>query len=383
MKLSEILERKRRDLAGMEDSALQVERSMEAAQARGEGVDPRDAVAYEARMQGIANLKAEIDEIVAVARSTARPAGEENGPARSLDAMPDGRRVDIEPLMRALRSSGNLTAGMTVCRALIQGTSTGNLGRLGALTSPVTMGVYGAVPLSLALQTIPTLLPFYAFNRIEPVTAPAMGAVQSAEGAAKTQVAIKGAQVELVLPTWQAYEKISTHALADHPEVAGAAERILTGAVLRAADAGAWTRLVAGSTAITASADAISTIVLTAATIAAAGGSGIRAIVNPLDWANVLLTRTDGSGEWLGLPPGVQMPPIVQSSGIPSGKLLVTAGDDGAFTVVRQAIDVQIGLDADDFTKNLRTMLVEGRMTSDVRNPAFSYAGDLIEVETP
>jgi hypothetical protein len=37
-----------------------------------------------------------------------------------------------------------------------------------------------------------------------------------------------------------------------------------------------------------------------------------------------------------------------------------------------------IGLDADDFTKNLRTVLVEARMVANVRNAELCYAGDLV-----
>lgn len=67
-----------------------------------------------------------------------------------------------------------------------------------------------------------------------------------------------------------------------------------------------------------------------------------------------------------------------QSSGVPAGKLLVTAGTDGAFVALRQSVETVIGLSDDDLIKNLRTVLVEGRMTPNVRNAQLSYAGDLI-----
>ena len=50
----------------------------------------------------------------------------------------------------------------------------------------------------------------------------------------------------------------------------------------------------------------------------------------------------------------------------------------GSEMCIRDRIETQIGLDADDFTKNLRTVLVEGRFAFGVRNAGLCYAGDLI-----
>lgn len=169
--------------------------------------------------------------------------------------------------------------------------------------------------------------------------------------------------------------------LDDQVGLAQAVEALLTGACLRSADADAWTAYLAGSTAIVADAtDGIVTIIKHAALIAAAGGTGIRALVNPTDYAVMLTTKAVATGNWLGLPPGVQLPEIVQSSGIPANKLLVTAGTDGAFVAFRQNIEALIGLDGNDLTLNLRTILVEGRMVPGVRNAQLSYAGTLAGV---
>ncbi len=105
---------------------------------------------------------------------------------------------------------------------------------------------------------------------------------------------------------------------------------------------------------------------------------GITALLSPTDYATMMLAKASTAGSWMGLPQGIEMPRIVQSSGMPAGKVLVTAGTDGAFVALRQQIETQIGLDGDDFTKNLRTVLVEGRFAFGVRNAGLCYAGDLI-----
>lgn len=294
-------------------------------------------------------------------------------------AVPAGRWIDAEPLRKALAHSGNWTAGETHCKSVIQGGAAGNLGGTRAQGTGVALDGYGALPLALAVQTIGIeAATQYFFNRLKPTTAPATGGKQATEGALKTRVLLEGEPVTLDLPAYTAWEKVSVQALSDQSGLLEAMESILRNAVLRAADTDAWTAYVAGGTAITPSADAVATIVRTAARVAAAGGTSVRAVLNPLDYADMMLTRVDaGSGEWLGIPPGVVMPTIVQSSGVPAGSLLVTAGVDGAFAAIRQAIAAAVGLDGDDFTRNLRTVLLEGRMNFGVRDPALAYTGDL------
>jgi hypothetical protein len=293
--------------------------------------------------------------------------------------VPKGQRIDVAPLHKALVSSGNWTAGAIELKSVIQGGGAGNLGGIRSHGTGVALDGYGAVPLVLAVQTIGVdSATQYFFNRLKPTTAPATGGKQATEGALKTRVLLEGEPVVLDLPFYTAWEKVSVQALSDQNGLLESMESILRGAVLRAADADAWTAFVAQCTAITPSADGVSTIVTTAARVAAAGGTAVRAVLNPMDYAAMMLTRVDaGSGEWLGVPPGVVLPTIVQSSGVPEGSLLVTAGVDGAFSAIRQAVGTAVGLDGDDFTRNLRTVLLEGRMNFGVRDPGLAYAGAL------
>ena len=377
-------------IAKMEDC----QHRMEVAERNGQGADPRDAETFETNRQAVLAVDVELRELQAQARSAlgAEGTGIDVMAGAGMSGIPEALgsgtpysrafvqsgRVDSSPLFRALQSSPNSTTGKIVCRALLQGVAAGNMGRTTAEGALVPLGTYGAFPLVLSVQLIPTMAGIYHYNRVEPVTPPALGAVQATEGAAKQNVALDSTPVSLTLQTWAAYEKVSLQALQDQAGLAMAVEALLVGAVLRGADAAAWTAFAAGSTAVTAQGDAVSTIVKTSALVAAAGGMGITALLSPTDYADMMLAKASTAGSWMGLPQGIEMPRIVQSSGMPAGKVLVTAGTDGAFVALRQQIETQIGLDADDFTKNLRTVLVEARIVPGVRNPALCYAGDLI-----
>lgn len=376
-------------IAKMEDATHR----MEVSERNGHGADPRDAEAFEQNRQAVLAVDVELRELGAQARTALGTEGNVDVMAGSgMSGIPEalgsggsfGRafagsgRVDSAALWRALQSSPNQTTGKIVCRALLQGGSAGNMGRTTAEGTLVPVGTYGAFPLVLSVQTIPTMAGIYHYNRVEPNSPPALGAKQATEGAAKQNVALKSTPVSLTLDTWAAYEKVSLQALQDQAGLAMAVESLLVGAVLRAADAAAWTAFAAGATAVTPETDSVSTIVKTSALVASAGGMGITALLSPIDYSEMMLQKASTAGSWMGLPQGIEMPRIVQSSGMPAGKVLVTAGTDGAFVALRQQIETQIGLDGDDFTKNLRTVLVEGRFAFGVRNAGLCYAGDLI-----
>lgn len=366
---------------------------MEVAERCGTPPSPADAEAFETARSEVLALDVELRELAMQARSTLDTTPRLDVPSLSglssldLDAPASMRaampqrvgRVDVAPLLRALHQSANRTTGAVVLRTLLQGTVAGTMGRTTQEGPLVAVGTYGAVPLVQAVQSIPVGAGIFHWNRVSPVVQPAVGGKQSTEGALKPNVQLQSTPVASTLATFAAWEKVSLQALEDQMGLAQAVESLLTGAVLRSADADAWTAYLAGCTAIVPDAtDPVATIVRTAAKIAAAGGGGIRAVLSPLDYAEMMLQKADTSGQWLGLPPGVEMPTLVQSSGVPAGKLLVTAGTDGAFVAVRSEIVATIGLADDDFTRNLRTVLVEGRMVADVRNAQLAYIGDLV-----
>jgi hypothetical protein len=373
-------------VAKMEDA----HHKMSVAERNGAGIDPADAQAFEDARQAVLACDVELRELSAEA-TRSLPSGAVD--AHAASGMPDAAAsfsasfarsmqpagsIDVSPLFRSLQASQDRTTGKIVLRTLLQGVSAGNLTRTTDDMGLVATGLYGAVPLVLAVQVVPTGGASIAWQRIEPNSAPATGGKQATEGGAKTAVALKSVPKSSILATYTAYEKVSVQALDDQAGLLQAMEAILRGAVLRAADADAWTTFLAESTAVTADADPIVTIVKTAAKVAKAGGTAIRAVVSPEDYADMMLRKADTAGSWMGLPPGVQLPAIVQSSGIPAGKLLVTSATDGAFTAMRQSIEAMVGLDGGDFLTNMRSVLVEGRMVSHVRNAELSYAGNLV-----
>ena len=80
--------------------------------------------------------------------------------------------------------------------------------------------------------------------------------------------------------------------------------------------------------------------------------------------------------------------PIVESTLVTQGEYLIGAFDK-ALLVTRQGMRIDIGLDSDDFTKNLRTILAEWRGCTIVKNNdrsafvAGTFATDIAALETP
>lgn len=376
-------------IAKMEDH----QHRMEVAERCGTPPSPADAQGFEAARSDVLTVDVELRELAAQASAQLGGGAAVRVDTRELSGLPDalgipmqgrgalaaGGRIDVGALHRALQQSTNSTTGRVVLRTLLQGVVAGNLGRTSQEGPLVAVGGYGALPLVLAVQTIPVTAGVYHWQRISAVVEPATGGKQATEGALKPNVELRSTPVTSTLATFAAWEKVSVQALEDQAGLAQAMESLLTGAVLRSADADAWAAYLAGCTAIVPDAtDPIATIVRTAAKVATAGGTGIRAVMSPLDYADMMLAKADTSGNWLGLPPGIEMPAILQSSGVPAGKLLVTASSDGAFVALRQSVEAVIGLADDDLLRNLRTMLVEGRMVAAVRNAQLAYIGDLV-----
>jgi HK97 family phage major capsid protein len=106
------------------------------------------------------------------------------------------------------------------------------------------------------------------------------------------------------------------------------------------------------------------------------------AFINPIDAANMDLKKAgSGNGQYV-LPPfttadgqRIGATAIVESDEIPVGKVLV--GDMSRFHIrMYKGKQVQIGLDGDDFSHNMRTVLVEQRLHAYVKSVdagAFVY----------
>ena len=286
-------------------------------------------------------------------------------------------------LYGAIQRSGNLTGRGTLhidARTLLTGTTAPGLvpkhDDLGAVQAQ-----FGSVPL---LGTVAFAVPInggiITYSRIKISSGAA--AKQSPEGAAKPRVVLAGDPIASPIATYAAFEKISTQALSDVGQVLAVIEAMLRGAVLDSISGDIYdlATTVGNSTPFVPTAGDVAqdSIIKAAAAIAATGAPRVAVAVNPSDFADMATAKAQGGGNYLGVSPMMAMPALVQSAAIPAGKLLASASDgSGLCFALRSELDVAIGLDADDFTRNLRTALAEARGLPFVRAPARVLAGDL------
>lgn len=289
-------------------------------------------------------------------------------------------------LYEAIHRSGNLTGRSTIrinAKTLLTGSAAPGLAPrnsdLGAVQAQ-----FGSAPLLGSLAFIvPVSGGIVIYSR---VTIGAGGAAKQApEGTAKARITLVGDPKSAPVATYAAWEKISTQALGDVDQVVAVVESMLRGAVLDniSADIYAVATAAGNSTPFVPVAGDVAqdSIIKAAAAIAATGAARVTVGVNPVDFASMATAKAQGGGSYLGVSPMMAMPAIVQSAAIPPGKLLASASDGtGLCFALRWDLDFQIGLDADDFTKNLRTALAEARGLPFVRAPIRVMTGDLTTV---
>lgn len=112
-------------------------------------------------------------------------------------------------------------------------------------------------------------------------------------------------------------------------------------------------------------------------------------VLNPIDWADIELTK-DADGRYIiGQPQGVASPtmwglPVVTTQAITSGKFLTGAFKLGAQVFDRWQSRVEVATEnEDDFVKNLVTILAEERLAMAVYRPEAFVYGDITPVVTP
>jgi hypothetical protein len=283
----------------------------------------------------------------------------------------------------AIQRSGNLTGRGTLrinAKTLLTGTAAPGVvpkhADLGA-----TQAQFGSTPLlgSLAF-VVPVNGGIVTYSRIKIGSGAA--AKQVPEGSAKAHVVLAGEPILSPIATYAAWEKVSTQSLSDVEQLLAVVEAMLSGAVLDLISADIYLVALApgNSTPFVPAAGDVAqdSIIKAAAAIAATGASRVTVGVNPMDFASMATAKAQGGGGYLGVSPMMAMPAIIQSAAIPAGKLLASASDGtGLCFALRSDLDVAIGVDADDFTKNLRTALAEGRGLPFVRVPARVMTGDL------
>ena len=115
-------------------------------------------------------------------------------------------------------------------------------------------------------------------------------------------------------------------------------------------------------------------------------------VMRPADWLAITTAKATGSGEYLSgaylapLPELLRGMTVVLSPTVTAGKVLVVDSSQIELLVVED-LNVEIGTDADDFTKNVRTILGELRVVPTFRavgaarliTPASSFRGSKTE----
>jgi hypothetical protein len=239
---------------------------------------------------------------------------------------------------------------------------------------PMALGVHNAFPVRYIGAT--SAIEYSRYTGLE-----GAAALQSAEGAAKAAVRPTFTLVSQGALTIAGYSKISKQALNDQQELQRAIDVTLRRSIATALDSelnsGAWGGLLTLATAYTSLvydglADAASEAV---ATMQEAGFVPDTVVMRPADWLAITTAKATGSGEYLSgaylapLPELLRGMKVVLSPTVTAGKGLVVDTSQIELLVVED-LNVEIGTDADDFTKNVRTILGELRVV-----PTFRAVG--------
>lgn len=208
-------------------------------------------------------------------------------------------------------------------------------------------------------------------------------AVQAAEGDAKAAVRPTFSLVSQAALTIAGYSKISKQALNDQSELSRAIDVTLRRSIAKALDtllnSGSW----GGAAGMLAHATAYTSLVYTGladaasegvATMQEAGYVPDTVVLKPADWL-AITTATATGGEYLSgaylspLPELLRGLKVVLSPTVTAGKVMVLDSSQFELLVVED-LAVEIGTDADDFTRNVRTILGEMRVI-----PTFRAVG--------
>jgi len=107
-----------------------------------------------------------------------------------------------------------------------------------------------------------------------------------------------------------------------------------------------------------------------------AQGYAAVAYLNPADFVAVQLSQST-TGEFLDLPSAF-VGTIRPAAGIPVGQFLVNAtSGEGLSLAIRENLSIDIGVQNDQFVRNLRSVLIETRGLGVIKNPALVLTGAL------
>ena len=351
---------------------------IERAQAEARAINAEESAEFDRREAEVNGIDAQLVRIEAIERAAAG--------ARPIDSGLPGLRV-ARTMREAIEQSGLLEAsrGANFCgradlnialRTVIGG---GNDGVSSAPTelAPISgeAGVYNRI--SALIPHVPVSGASMIYNRLKASSdSPNPGAAeQAAQGDLKGNLLIDSDPLSATIKTWAGFEKLSVQVLSDAPAVAAVVEAILRGAVLDLIDAHCVSVLTTGGnyTANSPSGNNVyENAVRIVAQLRARGSTNIVVAANSSDVLTQSLAKASTAGTYLGKPEALTEPGVhfIESASVATGKLIgFDASGNGPIIGDRAAVSASLGLDSDDFTRNLRTMLVEARAVCAVRDP--------------
>ena len=317
-------------------------------------------------------------------------------------SMPHGRLELGEYMSQA--ETVNLTGRMVAGRKLGQPPTPGLVDPTDEMQRGRWQGIVPSLqaPLSF-LDMVPTaLLDQASFVYSQEVSSvPASGGIGGigagviAPGEVKPQATISYEDAEAKARVVAAWTKVSKVTLADVPQLQSAIEGRLMYGVLQALEAeviagdgtGEHLRGLLHTTGLgSVPYSAVQTADLLLDGITTVLVSGARpnvACLNPLDWSDLLKSKSSGSGEYVAGPfaslvTSVWGVPLLPALGVPQGQAIIGDTVLGLQLMVREGVHVVVSdADADDFSRNRCSVLAEGRWALPVFRPAAFCLVDL------
>lgn len=285
--------------------------------------------------------------------------------------------LNLKSVTDGLASSGNLTVKATVPMAksiLLQGSTAGFIA-----PTHQNLGITAANDSASLASQLPSFGIEGSVIHFTRLSIDDVAGEQGLEGNLKKELNAVATPVEAESRTWAGWLKISTQALSDQRNIEAAINTVMTETVLRALSSHSVAVATAEGTAGTSGASPLISA-LTAAAMIESRGYKANVFVNPIDYIGMVLSQ-DSNGQFVQFPQAFTAA-LRPASGVTAGTYLATAANgDGVSLAMKEGINLDIGCVNDDFTRNVRTLLIEARGLAIVKNPSLVITGSLASVK--
>lgn len=217
-----------------------------------------------------------------------------------------------------------------------------------------------------------------AVQRIYRTTTAASVAGVTAEGGAKPDAGLVVGYMDATVSKIAAIQKVSEELLSDYPSFQQEIGREVAQAVKVRENAVFAAQILATSGIQTSTPSAgvnvIDAVADGAATMIANGITPTAVAVSPADWAKIRKAKAATAGSYLldptGTTPTLFTMPMVVTASLALNTVLLLDAEGAGFVGVRDPLTIDLGYDADDWSKNLRTLRVEERLLLAVTTPS-------------